>query len=50
MKEHKLINPENPVFTLIESPYAYNPNHNTTINYTPGINALPISDRELAIF
>ena len=25
MKYHKLINPENPVFTLIESPYAYNP-------------------------
>ena len=26
MKEHKLIQPEKPVFTLIESPYAYNPN------------------------
>ncbi len=26
MKQHKLITPENPVFTLIESPYAYNPN------------------------
>ena len=25
MKEHQLITPENPVFTLIESPYAYNP-------------------------
>lgn len=26
MKQHKLINPEKPVFTLIESPYDYNPN------------------------
>ena len=26
MKEHKLITPDKPVFTLIESPYAYNPN------------------------
>lgn len=26
MKEHQLITPENPVFTLIESPFAYNPN------------------------
>ncbi len=25
MKEHKLITPDKPVFTLIESPYAYNP-------------------------
>ena len=25
MKEHQLITPENPIFTLIESPYAYNP-------------------------
>ena len=25
MKQHKLVTPENPVFTLIESPYAYNP-------------------------
>ena len=25
MKEHKLITPDEPVFTLIESPYAYNP-------------------------
>ena len=25
MKEHKLINPEKPIFTLVESPYAYNP-------------------------
>ena len=26
MKEHQLITPENPVFTLIESPFNYNPN------------------------
>lgn len=25
MDEHKLITPDNPVFTLVESPYAYNP-------------------------
>lgn len=25
MKEHKLINPEKPIFTLVETPYAYNP-------------------------
>lgn len=25
MKQHELIEPENPIFTLIESPYAYNP-------------------------
>ena len=30
MKEHKLFKPENPVFTLIESPYAYNPNAEST--------------------
>lgn len=35
---------------LTKSPYAYNANHGTTINYTTGINALPRSDRELAIF
>ena len=26
MKQHKLINPDKPVFTLIESPFDYNPN------------------------
>ena len=26
MNEHKLITPENPVFTLVESPFNYNPN------------------------
>lgn len=30
MKEHELFKPENTVFTLIESPYAYNPNAEST--------------------
>lgn len=30
MDKHELINPENPVFTLIESPYAYNPDAKPT--------------------
>lgn len=30
MKEHKLIKPENPVFTLIESPFNYNPDAKPT--------------------
>ena len=35
MKEHKLIKPENPVFTLIESPFNYNPDAKPTYSKTP---------------